>query len=142
MRINSGTHIEHKQVILFWQLLLPLHLAHEPVTEVIVLLPVKTRLQALLLQKNVTFTNVLVPQQITVVLPAISRETPEPTEKEELNSLPVGGYLIYLSDVLTNQDFLVDTGASRSVFSHHSSAAPSGPRLLMADGNPVKAWGP
>ena len=35
----------------------------------------------------------------------------------------------------------MDTGASRSVFPHHSSAAPSGPRLLMADGNPVKAWG-
>ena len=35
----------------------------------------------------------------------------------------------------------MDTGASRSVFPHHSSATPSGPRLLMADGNPVKAWG-
>ena len=79
MRINSGTHVEHKQVIIFWQLLLPLYLAHEPVTEVIVRLPVETRLQALLLQENVTSTNVLVPQQITVVLPAISRETPEPT---------------------------------------------------------------
>ena len=62
-------------------------------------------------------------------------------EEEELNSLPVGGFLIYLQDVLSNRNFLVDTGASRSVFPHHSSAAPSGPRLLMADGRPAKAWG-
>ena len=62
-------------------------------------------------------------------------------EKEELNSLPVGGFLIYLQDILSNRNFLVDTGASRSVFPHHSSAAPTGPRLLMADGRPTKAWG-
>ena len=62
-------------------------------------------------------------------------------EEEELNSLPVGGLLIYLQDVLTNRQFLVDTGASCSVFPHHSSAAPTGPRLLMADGRPMKSWG-
>ena len=61
-------------------------------------------------------------------------------EEEELNSLPVGGLLIYLQDVLTNRQFLVDTGASRSVFPHHSPAAPTGPRLLMADGRPTKSW--
>ena len=33
----------------------------------------------------------------------------------------------------------VDTGASCSVFPHHSSAAPIGPSLLMADGRPTKA---
>ena len=62
-------------------------------------------------------------------------------EEEELNGLPVGGFLIYLQDTLSNREFLVDTGASRSVFPHHSSAVPSGPRLLMADGRPTKAWG-
>ena len=62
-------------------------------------------------------------------------------EEEELNTLPVGGSLIYLRDKLTNRDFLVDTGASRSVFPHQSSAPPSGPRLLMADGRPAAAWG-
>ena len=62
-------------------------------------------------------------------------------ETEELNSLPVGGILIYLQDVLSNRDFLVDTGASRSLFPHQSSAVPTGPRLLMADGRPTKAWG-
>ena len=62
-------------------------------------------------------------------------------EKEELISLPVGGFLIYLQDILSNRNFLVDTGASRSVCPHHSSAAPTGPRLLMADGRSTKAWG-
>ena len=62
-------------------------------------------------------------------------------EEEELNSLPVGGLLIYLRDILTNQEFLVDTGASRSVFPHHSSKASTGPRLLIADGRPTKSWG-
>ena len=45
-------------------------------------------------------------------------------EEEKLNSLPVRGYLVYLQDALSNHDYLVDTGASRSVFPHHSSAAP------------------
>ena len=58
-------------------------------------------------------------------------------EKEELNSLPVSGFLIYLQDILSNRNFLVDTGASP----HHSSAAPTGPHLLMADGRPTKPWG-
>ena len=48
---------------------------------------------------------------------------------------------MYLQDALSNRDYLVDTRASRSVFSHRSSAAPTGPRLLMADGRPTKAWG-
>ena len=63
-------------------------------------------------------------------------------EEEELNTLPVGGSLIYLRDKLTNRDFLVDTGASRSVFPHQSAAPPSGPRLLMADGQSVRASRP
>ena len=62
-------------------------------------------------------------------------------EEEKLNSLPVRGYLVYLQDALSNHDYLIDTGASRSVFPHHSSAAPTGPRLLMADRCPTKAWG-
>ena len=65
-----------------------------------------------------------------------------PTEYvAKLNSLPVGIYLVYLQDALSNRDYLVDTGASRSVFPHRSSAAPTGPCLLMADGRPTKAWG-
>ena len=48
---------------------------------------------------------------------------------------------MYLQDALSNCDYLVETRASRSVFPHCSSAAPTGPRLLMADGRPTKAWG-
>jgi len=58
------------------------------------------------------------------------------------NSLPVGGYLVYLQDALSNRDYLVDTGASRSVFLHRSLAAPTGPRLLMADGRPTLVLNP
>ena len=61
-------------------------------------------------------------------------------EEEKLDSLPIGGLLIYLQDILTNRRFLVDTGASRSVFPHHSSAARTGPRFLMADGRLTKSW--
>ena len=42
---------------------------------------------------------------------------------------------MYLQDALSNRDYLVDTGESRSVFPHRSSAAPTGPLLL------TKAWG-
>ena len=48
---------------------------------------------------------------------------------------------MYLQDALSNRDYLVDTGASRSVFPHRSSAAPTGPHLLMDHGRPTKAWG-
>jgi len=51
---------------------------------------------------SVISTNVLVLQPIIVALLAVSRETPEPTEEEKLNSLPVRGYLVYLQDALSN----------------------------------------
>ena len=41
--------------------------------------------------QSVISTNILVLQPTTVALLAVSRETPE-----KLNSLPVGGYLMYL----------------------------------------------
>ena len=69
----------HKQAILCLLPLLPLRPVHAPVIEVVLLLPVEPRLRALLLLENVIFSSVLAPQQITVVLPATSRETPEPT---------------------------------------------------------------
>ena len=59
----------------------------------------------------------------------------------QLKSLSAGGFMTYLQDQLTNRDFLVDTGASRSVFPHNSTAPSTGPRLLMADGHPVCSWG-
>jgi hypothetical protein len=79
--INSGMLAEHRQVILSLLQQLPLRPVLAPVSEVVLLLLVEPRLQALLLLENVIFTNVSAPQQITVVLPATSRETPEPTGK-------------------------------------------------------------
>ena len=57
----------------------------------------------------------------------------------EMVFLSVGS--IFISKIPSNREFLVNTGASCSVFPHHSSAPPSGPRLLMADGCPTKSWG-
>ena len=92
---------------------------------------------------SVISTNVLVLQPTIVALLAVSRETPEPMGGGKIKQ-PLSrfyGYLVYLQDALSNRDYLMDTGASRSVFPHRSSAATTGPRLLMADGRPTKAWG-
>jgi hypothetical protein len=56
----------------------------------------------------------------------------------QLNAL---GGLIHLQDSVSNQQFLVDTGAVVSVFPHRSAAASSGPILSGADGKPLSAWG-
>ncbi len=56
----------------------------------------------------------------------------------QLNAL---GGLIFLQDLVSKQQFLVDTGAAVSVFPHRSSAATSGPLLAGADGKPISAWG-
>jgi hypothetical protein len=58
--------------------------------------------------------------------------------REQLNAL---GGLIFLQDLVSKQQFLVDTGAAVSVFPHRSSAATSGPLLAGADGKPISAWG-
>jgi hypothetical protein len=47
--------------------------------------------------------------------------------------------LIYLQDSVSNQQFLVDTGAAVSVFPHMSDAATSGPLLTGADGKPISS---
>ena len=88
------------------RLLQPLQPVPEPVHELKGLLLAETRLQALVIQGNVTFTNGLDPQQTTAVLPAASRETPGPTGG--------GG---------TKQ-------SSRREFSHLSPGLPLKPRLF------------
>ena len=87
--------------------------------------------------QSVISTNVLVLQPTTVALLAVSRETLEPTGRGKIKQ-PSRRRLFR---VPSSRDYLVDTGASRSVFPHRSSAALTGPRLLMADGWPTKAWG-
>jgi hypothetical protein len=53
----------------------------------------------------------------------------------------VPGSLVHIVDQLSNRRFLVDTGASYSIFPHTSSAAPSGPRLRGAAGQLIPCWG-
>jgi hypothetical protein len=49
--------------------------------------------------------------------------------------------LIFLIDSKNNFNFLVDSGASISILPHSSSAPPTGPHLVGANGNIVPVWG-
>ena len=136
--ISYGMLVEHKQQILTLLLLLPHQLMLKLMTRVAVLLPAGVRLQGLLLLKSVIFISVLVPQPTTAKGPAASRETTEPTGGRGTKWYSCRQVPYYLQDNLLNRKFLVDTGASRSVFPHHSSAPATGSRLGMANGCPTK----
>ena len=56
----------------------------------------------------------------------------------QINAL---GGLIYLQDSVTEQRFLVDTGAAVSVLPHRSAAPTCGMPLTGADGRPIASWG-
>jgi hypothetical protein len=49
--------------------------------------------------------------------------------------------LIFLHDSQNNFKFLVDSGASISISPHTSSAPPTGPHLVGANGKLIPAWG-
>ena len=49
--------------------------------------------------------------------------------------------LIFLKDSKNNLNFLVDSGASISILPHSSSAPPTGPHLVGANGDVVPVWG-
>jgi hypothetical protein len=49
--------------------------------------------------------------------------------------------LIFLQDLQNNFKFLVDSGASVSILLHSSSAPPTGPHLVGANGKQITAWG-
>ncbi len=53
----------------------------------------------------------------------------------------VPGSLVHIVDQLSNRRFLVDTGASYSIFLHSSAAPPSGPKLRGAAGQLIPCWG-
>ncbi len=53
----------------------------------------------------------------------------------------VPGSLVHIVDQLSHRRFLVDTGASYSIFPHTSAATPSGPRLRWAAGQLIPCWG-
>jgi hypothetical protein len=49
--------------------------------------------------------------------------------------------LISLTDKLTNDRYLVDTGATWSIVPCNQNSSPSGPLLKGADGQPIPSWG-
>ncbi len=51
------------------------------------------------------------------------------------------GELFHLVDELSARQFLVDTGASYSIFPHVSSAPASGPVLKGPGGQGIPCWG-
>jgi len=64
--------------------------------------------------------------------------------QEDVSSLPAGSTssaLIYLHDKLSNRRFLVDTGASISVFPSTTASSTSGVQLLTADGSTLTCSG-
>jgi hypothetical protein len=54
---------------------------------------------------------------------------------------PAHAGLIFLTDELTNDRFLVDTGATLSIIPYTSNSSPSGPLLKGADRQPIPSWG-
>jgi hypothetical protein len=54
---------------------------------------------------------------------------------------PANAGLIFLTDELTNDRYLVDTGATLSIVPCSKNANPSGPLLKGADGQPIPSWG-
>ena len=49
--------------------------------------------------------------------------------------------LIYLTDTLSNHRFLIDTGATISLFPHRSKEKPSSLQLIAANGQSIPSWG-
>jgi hypothetical protein len=54
---------------------------------------------------------------------------------------PANAGLIFLTDELTNDRYLFDTGATLSIVPCNQNSSPSGPLLKGADGQPIPSWG-
>jgi hypothetical protein len=54
---------------------------------------------------------------------------------------PINAGLIFLTDELTNDRYLVDTGAILSIVPCSQNSNPSGPLLKGEDGQPIPSWG-
>jgi hypothetical protein len=54
---------------------------------------------------------------------------------------PANAGLIFLTDELTNDRYLVDTGATLSIVPCNQNSSPCGPLLKGADGQPFPSWG-
>ncbi len=56
-------------------------------------------------------------------------------------NFPANAGLFFLTDELTHDKYLVDTGATLSIVPCTSKTTPSGPLLKGADGQPFPSWG-
>jgi hypothetical protein len=54
---------------------------------------------------------------------------------------PANAELIFLTEEVTNDRYLVDTGATLSIVPNSQNSSPSGPLLKGADGQPIPSWG-
>jgi hypothetical protein len=54
---------------------------------------------------------------------------------------PADAGLMFSTDELTNDRFLVDTGTTLSIVPCNQNSSPSGPLLKGADGQPIPSWG-
>jgi hypothetical protein len=54
---------------------------------------------------------------------------------------PANAGLIFLTDELTYDRYLVDTGATLIIVPCNQNSSPSGPFLIGADGQPIPSWG-
>ncbi len=50
-------------------------------------------------------------------------------------------HLVHVLDQVSQRRFLVDTGASYSIFPHWSSSPPTGPLLAGPSGTAIPCWG-
>jgi hypothetical protein len=60
--------------------------------------------------------------------------------QERVNAV-VPGHLLHLTDDISHQRCLGDTGAAYSVFPHSSTGAAAGPSLCGLSGRPIHCWG-
>jgi hypothetical protein len=51
------------------------------------------------------------------------------------------GKLFYITDSVSQKNFLVDTGSTFSILPFRSSSPQSGPRLTAANGRRIACWG-
>ena len=69
---------------------------------------------------------------------AVTPPSPRPPKKETTLQ---PSRLLYVRDDLSGLDFLVDTGASLSLFPHTTTEPPHHRRLRQADGSALRSWG-
>jgi hypothetical protein len=82
----------------------------------------------------------LAPVQKTNTPPSSAAATMTHATANAMHFPPYSG-MIFLTDEMTNDKYLVDTGATLSIVSHKSNSKPSGSLLKGANGLSIPSWG-